>query len=270
MFSMLLATTIAAAANQPGHGTNVPAPLSVVQTAGQLGKSISIKPLAAAPLSVNQVAAPSAGGHVAGTSTAQHTQPHGSAKLAVRPLLSVSVQSQHAPAQATPLSAPQQSAAQPAAQPAAPAQPPAPTYPYTSNPQADLVTVGRYLMNDGGYSAAGAAGVAGCIQGESGGSPEATQGYAAGGAGLIQWTPETSIYKYGGSYGGNPQADFSSQLGAIIRYNNTNGNVAKLNAISNPVDAADYYSQNFERPLVVDSDVRPANAIAVYSALTAH
>ena len=268
MFSMLLATTIAAAAHQASHGTPGPASLSVAQVTG--GSPTTIESQAAAPLSVSQAAAPSASAHVAGTSTAAHTQPHGSAQLAARPLLSVSALPQQAPAQGTPLSAPQQSAPQPTAQPAAPAQPPAPTYPYTGNPQADLVTIGRYLMNDGGYSAAGAAGVAGCIQGESGGSPEATQGYAAGGAGLIQWTPETSIYKYGASYGGNPQADFSSQLGAIIRYNNANGNVAQLNANSNPVSAADYYSQNFERPAVIDSDVRPAVAIAVYDALTAH
>jgi hypothetical protein len=219
---------------------------------------------------VSQVTAPSASRPAAGSSTAQDARPHGSAQLATRPLVSVSVSPQRAPAQGTALSAPQQAAPQPAAQPAAPAQPPAPTYPYTGNPQADLITIGRYLVDKGGYTPAGAAGVAGCIQGESGGSPEATQGYSSGGAGLIQWTPEVSIYKYGGSYGGNPQADFSNQLGAIIRYNNANGNVGGLNSVGNPVGAADYYSQNFERPLITDSDVRPANAIAVYNALTAH
>jgi hypothetical protein len=130
------------------------------------------------------------------------------------------------------------------------------------------VTIARYLVNDGGYSPAGAAGVAGCIQGESGANPEATQGSAAGGAGLIQWTPESSISQYGGSYGGNPQVDFSNQLGAIVRYNQANGNVAGLNANTDPVAAADYYSQNFERPAVLFSDVRPAQAIAVYGALT--
>jgi hypothetical protein len=153
-------------------------------------------------------------------------------------------------------------------QPAAPAPAPAPTYPYTGNPQSDLVTIARYLVNEGGYSPAGAAGVAGCIQGESGASPEATQGSAAGGAGLIQWTPEASISQYGGSFGGNAQADFSNQLGAIIRYNSANGDVAALNANTDPVAAANYYSQHFERPAVLDSDVRPANAVAVFGALT--
>jgi hypothetical protein len=131
-----------------------------------------------------------------------------------------------------------------------------------------MVTIARYLVNDGGYSPAGAAGVAGCISGESAGSPEASQGYAAGGAGLIQWTPQSSISGYGGTWGGNPQADFSNQLGAIIRYNAANGNVAGLNANTDPVAAADYYSQNFERPAVLDSDVRAGTAIAVYDALT--
>jgi hypothetical protein len=130
------------------------------------------------------------------------------------------------------------------------------------------VTVARYLVDEAGYSNAGAAGVAGCIMGESGGSPEATQGYAAGGAGMIQWTPESSISQYGGTFGGNPQVDFSNQLGAIVRYNAANGDVAALNANTDPVAAADFYSQHFERPAVIDSDVRPGVAMAVYDALT--
>lgn len=55
-------------------------------------------------------------------------------------------------------------------------------------------TVGLFLFQKG-YSAAGAAGVRGCIAGESGGDPEAVQfpsGPESGGAGLIQWTPASS------------------------------------------------------------------------------
>lgn len=259
MLSMLLATTIAAAGHSASPKAHTPAPLSVTQTAARSGNPVSIRPQA--PLSVTQVAGPSASGLFAKLFTAQQQPRTGPSQLPVKLTTSVKGTPQ-SPAQAAP-----ESAQQPAAQPAAPAPPPAPTYPYTGNPQTDLVTIGRYLVNDGGYSPAGAAGVAGCIQGESGGSPEATQGYAAGGAGLIQWTPESSISNYGASYGGNAQADFSSQLGGIIRYNMSNGDVAALNANSDPVAAADYYSQHFERPAVLDSDVRPATAIAVFHAL---
>jgi pilus assembly protein FimV len=266
VISTLLATTIATASQSSSPGTHSSAPVTVTQAAAPAGNPISTH--AQAPLSVTQAAGSSASGQIAQPSTAQQPAQASPSQLPVKPALSVSVQPQQAPGQNSAPGASQGAQQQPAAQPAAPAPAPAPTYPYTGNPQTDLVTIARYLVNEGGYSPAGAAGVAGCIQGESGGSPEATQGYAAGGAGLIQWTPESSIYQYGGSYGGNPQADFSNQLGAMVRYNAANGDVAALNANSDPVAAADYYSQHFERPAVIDSDVRPATAIAVYDALT--
>jgi hypothetical protein len=260
VLSMLLATTIAAAGHSTSPNAHAPASLSVTQAAAPSGNPVSTRQLT--PLSVTQMAGPSASGLFGRLFTAHQPVRTGPSQLPVKVSASVKGTSQ-SPAQAAPQSAQSQ-------QPAAPAQPPAPTYPYTGNPQTDLVTIARYLVNEGGYSPAGASGVAGCIQGESGGSPEATQGYSAGGAGLIQWTPESSISSYGASYGGNPQADFSSQLGGIIRYNMANGDVGALNANSDPVAAADYYSQHFERPAVIDSDVRPAAAIAVFHALNAH
>jgi len=52
-----------------------------------------------------------------------------------------------------------------------------------------------------------------------------------------------------------------------MNYNSANGNVAALNAYTDPTSAADYYSQNFERPAVTDSDVRPSTATSVYNSL---
>jgi WXG100 family type VII secretion target len=125
------------------------------------------------------------------------------------------------------------------------------------------LTVAKYLVAHG-YSKAAAAGIASCIDGESSGNPEAV---GDGGFGLIGWTPQTP-----GEYAnlqptGNASADLSRQMAAILTYNNSNGNVAALNSISDPVQAADYYSQNFERPLVTDSDVRPGVATAIFQAL---
>jgi WXG100 family type VII secretion target len=131
------------------------------------------------------------------------------------------------------------------------------------------VAVAKYLVAHG-YSKAAAAGIASCIDGESAGDPEAV---GTGGCGLIGWTPPSSLEQYGGTcaaagIGNNsPSVDLANQMRAIVNYNNANGNVAALNSISNPVQAADYYSQNFERPLVTDSDVRANVATAVFNAL---
>jgi WXG100 family type VII secretion target len=123
--------------------------------------------------------------------------------------------------------------------------------------------VAKFLVEHG-YSKAAAAGIAACIAGESSGNPEAV---GDGGFGLIGWTPQTP-----GQYAdlqptGNASADLSRQMAGILTYNNANGNIGALNSISNPVQAADYYSQNFERPLVTDSDVRANVATAIFQAL---
>lgn len=131
-------------------------------------------------------------------------------------------------------------------------------------------SIGLSLSKDYHYSAAAAAGICACIDGESGGDPESV---GTGGCGLIGWTPPSSLAMYGGTckaagIGNASEADdLSSQIAAIDKYNAQNGNVSALNAQTNPVDAADYYSQNFERPAVTDSDVRASVANSVYQYL---
>jgi uncharacterized protein YukE len=115
-----------------------------------------------------------------------------------------------------------------------------------------------------GYSKAAAAGIAACIAGESHGDPESV---GTGGWGLIGWTPQ-SPGQYQNLYPTNhPAADLAKQMPAILAYNKANGDVQHLNSISSPVAAAQYYSQNFERPKVTNSDVVGDVATAVFSAL---
>jgi hypothetical protein len=124
----------------------------------------------------------------------------------------------------------------------------------------NLVNVGKYLMAHG-YSKAAAAGIAGTIAGESGGNPESV---GSGGNGLIGWTPPKP-----GIVTGNATADLNKQMADIVAYNNQNDptEIGKLDAETNPVAAADFYSQIFERPAVKDSDVRPSIANEVFKAL---
>jgi Phage tail lysozyme len=126
----------------------------------------------------------------------------------------------------------------------------------------NLVTLAQYLIGRG-YSPAGAAGVAGAAAGESSGNPE-SQG--SGGAGLIGWTPPSSAAPYQPIVTGNVSQDFSTQLADVDYYNAQQGlgSLKTLNAQTDPVQAADYYSQVFERPLIKDSDVRPSVARYVY------
>ena len=145
-------------------------------------------------------------------------------------------------------------------------------------PTNNYETIGLFLVQNG-YTAVGAAGVCGCIAGESGGDPEAIEdppGLPTGGAGLIQWTPASSMEQYGGTcaaagIGNNPvSVDMQNQMNAILNYNNAQGsdNVTALNAQTDPVTAADFYSEVFERPVVKDSDVRPSVAQSVHAFLT--
>jgi hypothetical protein len=130
---------------------------------------------------------------------------------------------------------------------------------------ANYLTIGKYLLANG-YSAAGAAGVVGCVAGESSGNPEAS---SPGAIGLIQWTGSNESMVP--PLTGNATKDLDAQLPAIIAYNNAQGAglVQMLNAISDPVAAADFYSQNFERPAVKDSDVVASVADTVYHDLLA-
>lgn len=139
----------------------------------------------------------------------------------------------------------------------------------SSTANANYLTIGKFLVQNG-YTPVGAAGVVGCIAGESGGNPEseATPGNPRGGAGLIQWTG-TSYDEFPAQVTGNAGADLDQQLPLILAYNEAQGSnyIAMLNAQPNPTAAADFYSQHFERPAVSDSDVRASVANSVYSQL---
>lgn len=130
---------------------------------------------------------------------------------------------------------------------------------------ANELTAGKYLTANG-YSPAAAAGIVGCIAGESAGNPESV-GDQGTSYGLIQ--------EHGSQYAtlvtGNATADLDKQLPAIVAYNNAQGPglITMLNSITDPVQAADFYSENFERPQIKDSDVVASVATSVYSQLKA-
>jgi hypothetical protein len=129
-----------------------------------------------------------------------------------------------------------------------------------------VLAVGQYLV-DNGYSAAAAAGVASCVDGESGANPESE---GSGGGGLIGWTPLGSAQPDANIITGDDSADMMTQLADILYYNADEigqSKVDELNSQTNPVAAADFYSQNFEKPAVTDSDVVPSIADDVYSEL---
>ena len=198
---------------------------------------------------------------------------------------------------AVPSSAPASTTAAPQAaapQPAAPAQAAAPQAPAATTPSptatsqastgaksssggsaavlADIangnntLAIGQYLV-DNGYSAAAAAGVASCVDGESGANPESE---GDGGGGLIGWTPLGSAEPNANIVTGDVSADMLTQLADILYYNSNEigqSQVDGLNGQTDPVAAADFYSQNFEKPAVTDSDVVPSVADEVYSEL---
>jgi Phage tail lysozyme len=130
----------------------------------------------------------------------------------------------------------------------------------------DTLAIGQYLV-DNGYSAAAAAGVASCVDGESGANPESE---GDGGGGLIGWTPLSSAEPDGDIVTGDVSVDMMTQLADILYYNANEigqSRVDELNSQTGPIAAADFYSQNFERPAVTDSDVVPSVADEVYSEL---
>ncbi len=129
-----------------------------------------------------------------------------------------------------------------------------------------LLAVAQYLVKNG-YSDTAAAGVASCVDGESGGNPESV---GSGGGGLIGWTPISAAAPNPNIITGNAAQDMMTQLGDLLYYNSTEigqSLVSQLNGISDPVAAADFYSQNFEKPAVTDSDVVPSVAEQIYSDL---
>ena len=129
-----------------------------------------------------------------------------------------------------------------------------------------LLAVGQYLV-DNGYSTAAAAGIASCVDGESGGTPEAV---GTGGGGLIGWTPIGSAAPNANIITGDVSQDMTTQLADILYYNSNEigpSMMDELNSQTDPVAAADFYSQNFEKPAVTDSDVVPSVAEQVFSEL---
>jgi Phage tail lysozyme len=130
----------------------------------------------------------------------------------------------------------------------------------------NLLAIGQYLVQNG-YSAAAAAGVASCVDGESGGNPESV---GSGGGGLIGWTPLSSAAPNPNVITGNAAQDMMTQLADILYYNSTEigqSLVAQLNSNTDPVAAADFFSENFEKPAVTNSDVVPSVAEQVFSEL---
>jgi hypothetical protein len=130
----------------------------------------------------------------------------------------------------------------------------------------NLLAIAEYLVQNG-YSDAAAAGVASCVDGESGGNPESV---GSGGGGLIGWTPISSAAPNANIITGDVEQDMTAQLADILYYNSNEigqSLVSELNSQTDPVAAADFYSQNFEKPAVTDSDVVPSVAEQIFSEL---
>jgi LysM repeat protein len=130
----------------------------------------------------------------------------------------------------------------------------------------NLLAIAQYL-EENGYSRAAAAGVASCVDGESGGNPESI---GSGGGGLIGWTPIGSAAPNSNIITGNVEQDMMTQLADILFYNSNEigqSQVDQLNGIGDPLEAADFYSQEFEKPAVTDSDVVASVAEQIYAAL---
>lgn len=127
----------------------------------------------------------------------------------------------------------------------------------------NYMTAAEFLVSNG-YSYAAAAGIVGCVAGESGGNAEAV-GDQGTSFGLIQEHGP----QYSGLVTGNVNKDFQDQLQGIIQYNNAQGSnlVNMLNQLNDPVQAADFYSKYFERPAVLYSDVQQSVAQSVYQQL---
>jgi LysM repeat protein len=129
-----------------------------------------------------------------------------------------------------------------------------------------LLALGQFLMEHG-YSKAAAAGIASCVDGESLGNPESV---GSGGGGLIGWTPLSSARPTVNIITGNVEQDMNVQLADILFYNSNEigqSSVNELNSLSDPVAAADFYSQHFERPAVTNGDVVVSVAQQIFSEL---
>lgn len=113
-------------------------------------------------------------------------------------------------------------------------------------------TLYKYLRS-AGYTPIQAAGATASIYGESNWNPEAI---GTGGAGLIAWTPPSSMAKYGatchaaGIGNKTTQEDFDSQLPAILSYvsqTGASGAVAMMAGASTVTQAAEIWGQKVEK-----------------------
>ena len=135
----------------------------------------------------------------------------------------------------------------------------------SSDANQNYLSIAEFLMSNG-FSRAAAAGIAGTIAGESAGNPESV---GSGGAGLIGWTPPSSAKPEGDIVTGNAQSDFNKQLTDLLYYaqNEGQGNLSELKSQTSAINAADMWSQLWERPAVTDSDVRSSVVSQVYDQL---
>jgi Phage tail lysozyme len=236
-------------------GVAAPAVALVAAFVSYKAQSQPLNPVASSLASYHQRGLPSGSVLADGTGTAMLT-PSSSGKTTAKPRQSAK-------------------AAQPSSTPA-----PAPSTPSASSANSpassvqqdiangnNLLAIAQYLVQNG-YSKAAAAGVASCVDGESGGNPESV---GSGGGGLIGWTPLSSAAPSPNVITGNAAQDMMTQLADILYYNSTEigqSLVAQLNSNTDPVAAADFYSQNFEKPAVTNSDVVPSVAAQVFSELS--
>lgn len=119
----------------------------------------------------------------------------------------------------------------------------------------NVQTIVAFLVAHG-YSANGAAGLAGNIYQESGGDPESGSG---GAGGLIGWTPLPAGYVTGST-----ARDLQTQLNGILSFNDQfASDLPALNDASSPAAAADVYVTDFEHASNPVAGTRESSAEAV-------
>ena len=134
---------------------------------------------------------------------------------------------------------------------------PTPHYSVQHAASGNMVQIASYL-EDHGATKAGAAGIAACIWGESGGNPESV---GSGGFGLIGWTGNTIGLPpgYNGPTG-NTAADMDTQLAGVVGYIEAEGGFGPINAAGSAVGAAQVFSSKYEKPAVLYSDIHYGGA----------
>lgn len=156
------------------------------------------------------------------------------------------------------------------------------------NGQTGTMALAKYLVS-AGYSKPAAAAAAAVANGEGGGNPESYQGNGGAslaqakawkatsfntqnlGAGLIGWTPASSMSKYGGTYATTVAADMASQEKAMVSWMKTFGwgppQSGFADSAAGALKAAYSASAAYERPAVPGSDVSASEVTQVYNSL---